>query len=97
VASLTKESELAAWIDHSLKYLIAEWSDIPVVAAGWDTWEEPDRLDFVLEWPLREMRLDELRHWQAEGRLTALQQIRFEELERLIQCNRPTVDRLLAE
>lgn len=97
MASLTEQTELAAWIDKSLDYLANEWADIPEVAAGWDTWEEPDRLDFVLEWPLREMRLHELQRWEAEGRLTAAQQQRFKELECVIHRHRPTVDRLLAE
>lgn len=97
MASLAQRSDLAAWIEDSLDYLIGNWAGIPRIAAEWNTWDEPDRLDFVLEWPLREIRLHELQAWEAEGLLSAPQRKRFRELEKLIQRHRPTLDRLLAE
>jgi hypothetical protein len=97
MASLTQQTELAAWIDKSLDYLSMYWTAIPEIAAGWDDREELDRLDFVLEWPLREIRLHELQRWETEDLLTAPQQERFDELKRLIQRHRPTLDQLLAE
>jgi hypothetical protein len=97
MATLTQQTEFAAWIDRSLEYLIEEWSEIPEIACEWSTWDEPDRLDFVLEWPLNEIRLRDLQTWEAQGRLSAAQRKRFEELERLIRRHRTTLDRLLAE
>jgi hypothetical protein len=97
MASLAHQTDLAAWIDQSLDYLTMYWTAIPEIAAGWDEREEHDRLDFVVEWPLREDRLRQLRCWEEEGHLSPPQLTRLEEIERLIQRHRPTLDRLLAE
>ena len=94
MATLTQPTEFVAWIDRSLDYSIEEWSEIPEIARKWSSWDERDRLDFVLEWPLSEIRLRELQTWAAQGRLSATQRKRFEELERLILRHRTTLDRL---
>ena len=84
-------------IDEDLSYLADEWTSLPEIAAEWDEWEEHDRLDFVLEWPLREDRLLQLERWDAAGQLTATQRGRYAALREFIQRHRPTRDRLLAE
>ena len=97
MASLAQQVELAPRIEHALDYLIREWEAIPEVVSTWDTWDELDRLDFVIEWPIREVQLKQLRQWQGEGQFSAEQLKRFGDLELLIARHRAAVERLLAE
>jgi hypothetical protein len=97
MASLAQQTELATWIDRSLDYLTREWRAIPEIASEWNVWDEADRLDFVLEWPLREDALRQLRQWDSEGRLTPAQRRRYEQLGELIQQHRATLERLLED
>ncbi len=83
--------------DRYLEYLFAEWSDLPEVERDWPTWEEPARLLFVLEWPMREDRLGQLEEWAADGALTPEQMGRHRELQALVERHRPIVERLLSE
>jgi hypothetical protein len=68
MASGLGRTEHPLWIVKSLDNLEGEWEQIPEIAAEWDDWEEHDRLDFVLEWPLREDRLHQLQRWREEDR-----------------------------
>jgi hypothetical protein len=97
MASLAQQSPLTSRIDHVLEVLTRQWLAIPEVVSTWESWDELDRLDFVLEWPLREIHLGQLRQWCNEGQLSAEQHRRLADLERLIQQHRAAVDRLLAE
>jgi hypothetical protein len=94
---LTPQTKLASWIDDSLDYLTCEWAVIPEIAEEWESWDEIDRLDFVLEWPLRESRFLQLQQWSDEGLLTAAQRHRFANLESFMQRHRATLDELLAD
>jgi hypothetical protein len=93
--ALTKRPH--ATIDRYLAYLVAEWKDVPKVAAEWADWDEHDRLDFVVEWPIREDRLLELRRWAARGLLSAEQHAGYRELEETVRRHRPDLERLLAD
>ena len=97
MATVAQQSELVARIDYALDYLLSEWSVIPEVSAEWDEWEEYSRLDFVLEWPLREDQFHELQSWHADGLLAPMQLERFRDLEMIIDRNRPMLDRLLED
>ena len=97
MASLVQQSATSSRIDHVLAVLTRQWNAIPEVVCTWESWDELDRLDFVLEWPIREMQLKQIRQWQGEGQLSADQMKRFGDLERLIAQHRAAVDRLLAE
>ena len=97
MASLAQQTELATWIDRSLDYLTREWGAIPEIASEWNVWDEADRLDFVLEWPLREDALRQLWQWDSEGRLTPAQRRRYEQLRELIHQHRATLERLLED
>ncbi|MDP9363006.1 MAG: hypothetical protein M3Q10_02030 [Chloroflexota bacterium] len=88
---------IRARIDDDLAYLVSEWSSLPDVVAEWDDWTEHERLDFVLEWPLREERLRELRRRDAEGLLSPGQRARYGELLDLIRRHRTELERLLAD
>lgn len=97
MASVTQQTELATWIDESLDYLAGEWEAIPEIAADWDNWEEYNRLDFVIEWPLREDRFHQLQQWCVDGLLSTIQLRRWQALQELIDRNRPTLERLLED
>ena len=49
-----------ARINSLLDYLISEWESLPALFAEWSDWDTQDRLDFVLDWPIRDDRLREL-------------------------------------
>jgi hypothetical protein len=97
MASLAQQSATSSRIDHVLAVLTRQWKAIPEVVSTWEPWDELDRLDFVIEWPTREIRLKQLRKWNDEGQLSAQQRQRFEEMEQLMQRHRAAVDRLLEE
>lgn len=82
---------------YYLDYLFEEWADLPEVEREWPAWEEPARLLFVLEWPMREDRLALLHQQAAEGLLTPEQMVRYRELLTLVEKHRPIVERLLSE
>lgn len=84
-------------IDDDLAYLAEEWTSIPGVVAEWDDWEEHDRLDFVIEWPIREDSLRHLRQWADQELLTSEQHAKLRELEDLVERYRPDLERLLAD
>ena len=97
MASLAQRTDLTAWIDRSLNYLTASWTTIPEVTSGWDARDELERLDFVMEWQIREDRLTRIQQWNAEGLLSSAQQERLATLQQLIDRHRAALDRLLAE
>lgn len=97
MASVAQQTDLATRIDHSLDYLMSEWEAIPEIAAEWDDWDEYDRLDLVIEWPLREDWLHQLQQWREDGLFSSAQLKRFKQVEALIEINRPTLNRLLED
>jgi|SRR5687767_7420324 hypothetical protein len=97
MAQVRGRSDLGEWVESYLEYLLREWEAVPEVAAEWDDWEEHERLDFVLEWPIREDRWLQLQHWAKDGLLTPAQCARYEALTVLMARHRPTIDRLLAD
>lgn len=84
-------------IDPYLDYLFREWESVPQLAEEWEGWEDHDRLDFFVEWPIREDHLHQLRDWNERGLLTLAQRGRYEELLGLIARHRPVLEGLFAE
>ncbi len=97
MARVLSPRAVQARAERYLTYLEREWGALPSVASEWDTWDDLARLDFVVEWPIREDRLLELQRWAAEGRLTAAQQVRYAQLLRLVDEYRPVVARLVGQ
>lgn len=97
MASVVRNPRTETWIDRSLDLLTSEWAAIPELAGRWTAWDEEDRLDFVLEWPLREDRLRLLRQWHAEGRLTETQRRRYDALQALVQQHQETLASLVSD
>lgn len=81
-------------IDRILDRALAAWRELPDVAEEIERWDEIERLDFVHEWPLQEMKLAQLRAHAADGALDASQAERFRELESVVAENRPTIEDL---
>lgn len=97
MAQVAEKQDVGAWIDDYLQYLLREWSMLSWVFSEWNDWEEHERLNFVLEWPIREDRLLQLRRWEEQGLLTPEQQNDFNRLLGLMEIHRPELNRLLAE
>ena|SRR5579864_7444002 len=97
MAQVKSGSQLREWIDDYLAYLLREWQNLPDLAQEWDCWTADEQLDFVVEWPIREDRLQQLQHWAAEGRLTPAQCARYQDLLALIARYRSTLERLFVE
>ena len=97
MAEVTHLPDVLERTENYLDYLFVEFRAIPEVAAEWEEWEEPDRLDYVIEWPIREDRLQQLAGWATAGLLTPAQRARYDALLALVAEQRPTIDRLLAE
>jgi hypothetical protein len=84
-------------IDWLLRYLTQEWEAIDEVVAAWGGWSEHDRLDFRLEWPIKESNLHVLREHVAQGDLSQRQSQAYDALQRLVDHQRPALERLLDE
>lgn len=95
MAQVTKT--IAAQIDDSLDYLTEEWQAIPRVAREWTHWSPYQRLDFVLEWPIREDRLAEIEEYAERGQLTPDQRSRRDVLRQVVAENRAVLEQLLAD
>ena len=97
MATKTPTAGLTERVDRFLSYLEVEWADVPRVAHEWDSWTEDKRLDFVLEWSIREDRLHSLRKICERGEMSTEQRARFAQLETVVARNRAAIDRLLDE
>lgn len=98
MARLVKHTAVSADVDpYHLAYLERAWRKLPDVERRWGEMHEPERLDFVLEWGIKEDRLSQLEAWVAEGLLTPEQMARYRELQALVEKHRPIVERLLSE
>jgi hypothetical protein len=96
MAQVTDTLTLRQRIDADLDYLFLEWRSVPQLTEEWAEWEDHDRYDFWLEWPIREGYLRELREWSEQGLLTPAQRERYEELLGLIARHRPVLEGLFA-
>jgi len=83
--------------DRFLSYLESEWGGIAALAEEWDEFDNLDKIVFDQEWVIRVDRLRDLRRWAEKGLLTPEQQARYQELLKLIEQYRPTLERLLEE
>jgi hypothetical protein len=97
MAQVRTPAELHAWIEDYLNYLIAEWEDIPSLAAEWDDWDHDSQLTFIVNWGVPADRLHQLRGWAEQGLLTPGQRVRYARLEELVAQHQPTLERLLAD
>ena len=98
MARLANHSAVSSDVDrYHLAYLKRAWRRLPDVERQWAEMQETERLDFVLEWGIKEDRLAQLEAWADEGLLTPEQMGRYRELLALVEKHRPIVERLLSE
>jgi hypothetical protein len=81
-------------IDLLLRHASDTWARLPAIEAEIGGWDLLDRIDFVEEWPLEEQKLEELERYAAAGALTPRQRARYEDLQHLVERNRPIIQRL---
>ena len=94
MAQVTPDLELQEHVDFLLGVLLPSWQDVRRFAADWKDWSPDDRLDVLVEWGVRESRLQELRDYADQGLLTPTQCARYQELMLLIEKYRPILERL---
>lgn len=82
-------------IDELLDGLEFHWRRLPDVAARFSDWDDMERLDFIMEWPLQEDDLELLSELIAEGNPTAELSDRFDKLLGVVERNRSILDRLM--
>lgn len=98
MAQVARARQLDAEIDYHLDYQFQQWRGIPEVAEWWPTMEAHEREDFHLEWVgITEARLQQLKDWAQQGAMRPNQRARFADLIALVECHRPTLQRLLDE
>ncbi len=81
-------------IDRTLGRALTIWGELPEVAEEIEGWDEVERIDFVHEWPLQEMKLERLREYAREGTMNPRQNRRYRTLENLVEHNRPIIEEL---
>ena len=91
-ARLTDKQRVEKYLD----YLEREWARVPQIAAEWAGWDEDDRLEFQVEWGIRDDRLADLGRFTRIGLLLPDQEARFDRLQELIARNRPRLEHLFA-
>ena len=97
MAQVKPDTQFANRVNNYLDYLINEWEGVPDLAAEWDEWDEWSKFSFVMDWPIREDRLHQLKEWAEQGLLTPAQRARYDDLLKLVAEHRPTMDKLLAD
>ena len=97
MAQVARTDRVEERINSYLAYLERKWRRVPDLARMWNDWDDDERLDFVVEWPIREDRLGQLQQWAAKGALTPGQHERYDGVLTLVAEYRPTMERLLAE
>ncbi|MFL5201554.1 MAG: hypothetical protein ACJ8B9_05610 [Microvirga sp.] len=81
-------------IDHLLDRAIAGWEELTEVEQEIDGWDLIDQIVFIEEWPLEEERLRRLARYAQADDLTEGQRLRYEDLLRLVERQRPIITRL---
>jgi hypothetical protein len=97
VAHVAVPTNVSAWIDDYLDYLFDVMNDLPKIVAEWDSWDDLEQLDFVVEWDIKRDRLLQLKNWDSQGLFAAALQDRYGELLDLLERQQPILDKLLAE
>jgi predicted NUDIX family NTP pyrophosphohydrolase len=82
-------------IDHLLRWAVAAWEGLAEVEREIDSWDLLDQLVFTEEWPLEEERLRRIAEHARAGDLTEAQRLRYQELLKLVERQRPIIDRIM--
>jgi hypothetical protein len=94
--TISETLPLSVWIDMVLEDAAEIWSSLPEVERRLDEMDYFEALPYLEEWALQEQRLKRLERHYQEGDMTPQQQRRYEELLKIIERNRPIIERLLS-
>lgn len=72
----------------------ASWKGLPQVEEEFYSWDPEDAEVFVLEWSIEDDRLHRLEESFEQGAMTEEQAVRYEGLKKLVDRNRPIIERL---
>lgn len=81
-------------IDETLGFAMKAWETLPEVAEEISGWEPVERIDFVYDWAVEEMKLSRLRRHAEADEMNQAQLERFRELEDLVERNRPIIEEM---
>lgn len=96
MAAVARDRRADERIDAFLSFCIREWEALPDVADEWAEWGDLERLEFAVEWSIREDRLSQLKQYSEQDRFTRPERDRYDRLLMLVAEHRPILDKLLA-
>lgn len=92
---VTAHGRAISTIDADLAYLERHWRWVGDVVRAWQTLPAEERLDFAVEWPVSETRLEELQRHVDRGTLGPEQRARYAALHVRVAQERPSAERLI--
>ena len=95
MAQVAWRYEPERFVSRDLDRLLALWRSIPEQATEWPEWDDYSRSDFRIEWPIERERLCRVREAANADMLVNDQRDKYEELLRLIEEHRATVEWML--
>ena len=95
MAQVARVPKLEQFIENDLKNLLAFGRTVPEQAAEWPEWDHNSRIDFIIEWPIDRERLGRVSEAAKAGLLDERQERDWQELQRLIETHRATVEWML--
>ena len=81
-------------VELLLAHATDQWQRFPEVEREMDQWDLIDQIVSIEARPLEEQYLKMLAQYAAEGAVTPDQLVQFEELNRIVEQNRPIIRRL---
>lgn len=97
MAQVTHDPQHVAKIDRYLAYLIGEWQSVPMLVQGSDDWDEHSRFSLIMDWPIREDRLQQPQKWMEQGQLLPRPHERYVVLQQLVHRYRPLLEDVFTE
>ena len=84
-------------VDHLLDALQQSWIDAVEIVQHWDTIDDIEQTDFVVEWPLTLDRLSQLLQYAARGQISPPQRKRLKEVQAYIRDHADLVAAVLGQ
>ena len=95
MAQVVREPQLERFVENDLSRLLGFWRGVPELAEEWPEWDEHSRLNVIHDWPLERAALSRVKKAAKIGLLDERQQRDWQELLRLIETHRATVEWML--
>jgi hypothetical protein len=94
-ARIAQETE--SIVDHLLDNLQQDWLDAVEIVKRWDTLDDIEQTDFVVEWPLTVDRLSQLLQFADRGQITPPQRKRLMEVHAYMRDHEDLVAAVLGQ